>query len=99
MTLAAHEFMRRFLQHVPYRGLQRVRAFGLLHPAHRTTLMRLQMLLSAAATPAEQSRAAARPALRCPYCHQPTLCLLRRVTALECVELARVLAAQSRAPP
>ena len=35
MRLPAHEFVRRFLQHVPYRRLHRVRAFGLLHPAHR----------------------------------------------------------------
>ena len=33
MTLPAHEFLRRFLQHVPRKGLHRVRAFGLLHPA------------------------------------------------------------------
>ena len=35
MTLPAHEFLRRFLQHVPAKGLHRVRAYGLLHPAHR----------------------------------------------------------------
>jgi hypothetical protein len=46
MTLPAHEFLRRFLQHVPLRGLHRVRAFGLLHPAERTTLRRLQLLLA-----------------------------------------------------
>jgi Putative transposase len=33
MTLPAHEFLRRFLQHVPPKGLHRVRAFGLIHPA------------------------------------------------------------------
>ena len=46
MTLLADEFLRRFLQHVPLRGLHRVRAFGLLHPAERTTLRRLQLLLT-----------------------------------------------------
>ena len=99
MTLKAHEFMRRFLQHVPYKGLHRVRAFGLLHPAHRTTLNRLQLLLSAARRPVEQPSAATRPALRCPYCRKPTLRLLGRVTPLECIELAPLLAAQPRAPP
>ena len=45
MTLSAAEFLRRFLQHVPPRGVHRVRAFGLLHPSQRTTLRRLQLLL------------------------------------------------------
>jgi hypothetical protein len=39
MTLPAREFLRRFLQHVPLRGIHRVRAFGLLHPAERTTFL------------------------------------------------------------
>src|SRR5690606_13992559 len=64
MTLPAHEFLRRFLQHVPLRGLHRVRAFGLLHPAERTTLRRLQLLLAPAA-PAISTSEAARPS-RCP---------------------------------
>src|SRR5690606_17951720 len=33
MTLPAHEFLRRFLQHVPPKGFHRVRAYGLLHHA------------------------------------------------------------------
>ena len=53
MTLPAHEFLRRFLQHVPTKGLHRARAYGLLHPAHRsTTLKRLQLLLAAESRPA-----------------------------------------------
>lgn len=43
MTLPGAEFLRRFLQHVPPRGLHRVRAFGLLHPSRRVTLKRLQL--------------------------------------------------------
>jgi Putative transposase len=31
MTLPAHEFLRRLLQHVPPKGFHRVRCFGLLH--------------------------------------------------------------------
>jgi hypothetical protein len=45
MTLPGAEFLRRFLQHVPPRGLHRVRAFGLLHSSRRVTLQRLQLLL------------------------------------------------------
>ena len=100
MTLAAHEFVRRFLQHVPYKGLHRVRAFGLLHPARRSTLRRLQLLLSAArARPTPLQFAATRPTLRCPYCRKPTLQLLRRVSPPECLALAAGLALQPRAPP
>jgi len=46
MTLSSDEFLRRFLQHVPPKGFHRVRAFGLLHPEHRDTLRRLQLLLA-----------------------------------------------------
>ncbi len=44
MRLPAGEFLRRFLQHVLPKGLHRVRAFGLLHPARRSVLRRLQLL-------------------------------------------------------
>ena len=46
MTVDAHDFLRRFLQHVPPKGFHRVRAFGLLHPEHRDTLRQLQLLLA-----------------------------------------------------
>lgn len=45
MTLPGAEFLRRFLQHMPPRGLHRVRAFGLLHPSQRVMLQRVQLLL------------------------------------------------------
>ena len=78
MTLPAHEFLRRFLQHVPAKGLHRVRAYGLLHPAHRDTLRRLQLLLASETKPASQ-RKSARRARRCPRCHHEALVLLRRL--------------------
>jgi hypothetical protein len=89
MTLAAHEFLRRFLQHVPLRGLHRVRTFGLLHPAERTTLRRLQLLLappvpSRTATDDSDAPDAARKPLRCPHCHEPALRRVRRLSASEC---------------
>jgi hypothetical protein len=97
MTLHPHEFLRRFLQHVPLRGLHRVRAFGLLHPAQRATLQRLRLLLA----PMERRQrdgpsTGARQQLRCPHCQQPTLRLVRRLSASEC---ATGLDSRRSAPP
>jgi hypothetical protein len=84
MTLHAHEFLRRFLQHVPLRGLHRVRAFGLLHPAERTTLRRLQLLLAwPNGTPVNDNAPPPEP-LPCPHCHERALRLVRRLAADEC---------------
>ncbi len=106
MTLPADELLRRFLQHVPLRGLHRVRAFGLLHHAHRDTLRRLQLLLaprrgSEAPTPERPPRLR----LPCPRCGQASLVLLRRLSADECAArtntaaLAPVGLPSARAPP
>jgi hypothetical protein len=105
MTLPAHEFVRRFLQHVPPKGLHRVRAFGLLHPAHRTALKRVQLLLTAApaADPATLDTVLPRSPLRCPHCHHTTVRLLCRLSPSECIMLGRVALAvpqhAARAPP
>lgn len=49
MTLAADEFMRRFLQHVLPRGFHRIRHYGLLANAHRkNNLARARLLLGVA---------------------------------------------------
>jgi hypothetical protein len=108
MSLPAQEFLRRFLQHVPAKGLHRVRAFGLLHPAHRATLRRLQLML-AQRRPAQHDASdhedaqPSRAPLRCPRCKTSTLPLLRRLTAAECIALilAGVTTAEqaARAPP
>jgi hypothetical protein len=102
MTLPAHEFLRRFLQHVPAQGLHSVRAYGLLHPAHRATLRRLQLLLAADPT-ASAERKTVRRARCCPRCHQEGVVLLRRLAPDECVAWsarATLLdSAQARAPP
>jgi hypothetical protein len=108
MTLPAQEFLRRFLQHVPAKGLHRVRAFGLLHPAHRATLRQLQLRLAQHArapafdTVERDGSPPARPPLRCPRCLTPTLQLLRRLSTEECIALARAATAaatEARAPP
>jgi hypothetical protein len=84
MALPAHEFLRRFLPHVPLRGLHRVRAFGLLHPAQRIPLRRLQLLLaSRTAVPVNDPARCPEP-VSCPHCHQPALRLVRRLSAEEC---------------
>ena len=46
MTLAAKEFLRRYLQHVLPQGFHKVRYYGLLSPANRSTLKRVQLLLA-----------------------------------------------------
>jgi hypothetical protein len=45
-TLAAAEFMRRYLQHVPPPGQHRVRYFGWLHPAAKARRMTVETLLA-----------------------------------------------------
>ena len=42
MTLPIHEFLRRFLQHVPYKGMHRVRYYGFLHPSQKCKILRIQ---------------------------------------------------------
>jgi hypothetical protein len=107
MTLPADELLRRFLQHVPLRGLHRVRVFGLLHPAHRDTLRRLQLLLAPRQAPAApRPERSPRPRLPCPRCGQASLVLLRRLSPDECATWANVAAdggptglPPARAPP
>jgi hypothetical protein len=106
MTLPADEFLRRFLQHVPPRGLHRVRSFGLLHPGQRQTLRRIQLLL-APRTPAVavDDQRLADPPIRCPHCHEPTLRRIRRLSSEECsafsvaLGLPRSTACFARGPP
>jgi hypothetical protein len=82
LTLPADEMLRRFLQHVPPRGMHRVRAFGLLHPAQRDTLRRLQLLLAPRRRddePPAVDPPAPRARTRCAHCGEPGLALLRRI--------------------
>jgi hypothetical protein len=99
MSLGGHEFLRRFLQHVPPRGFHRVRAFGLLHARHRTTIQRLQLLLHApppaCEPPGAQSESAAatpiRTVPRCPVCHTGTLCRIARLTPIQAIAFAATI--------
>jgi len=102
MALPAHELLRRFLQHVPPKGFHRIRTFGLLHPAQRETLRRLQLALAPSSSPREPGPPPpAKIALRCPHCANAALVLLRRLSPADCIERAAVLAIDplARAPP
>jgi Putative transposase/Transposase zinc-binding domain len=101
MRLPAHEFLRRFLQHVLPKGLHRVRSYGLLHPNHRVTLQRLQLLLDGPAEDKCDPDEDAPPRMRCPHCHVGALVLTQRLSPEECfARLARLDAlAAARGPP
>jgi hypothetical protein len=88
MTLDAHEFLRRFLQHVPPRGLHRVRAFGLFHSSKRSTLRRLQLLLTSAAPARTESETTQRRSRCCPHCGTGTLRWVRTLLPHECPTIA-----------
>jgi hypothetical protein len=89
MTLPAHEFIRRFLQHVLPQGFHKVRYYGLWSPVHRLLLHQLQLSLARhAPNPPPASPARERPPsdswcppLRvgqpCPSCGQGLLLLVR----------------------
>lgn len=86
MTLTAHEFLRRFLQHVLPRGFVRIRSFGLLaHRGREERLARCRRLLQVTESKStlssgEQvdSSAAETEIMRCPFCGQGTLQLIAR---------------------
>ncbi|CAN96378.1 hypothetical protein sce6211 [Sorangium cellulosum So ce56] len=100
ITLPAHKFLRRFLQAVPPKGLNRVQAFGLPHPAHRDMLQRLQLSLTPRQRPDLPTlEPGTRPRSLCPHCGQGSLGLMRRLYPAECVALANVLDADSVVPP
>jgi hypothetical protein len=51
MTLPAHEFIRRFLQHVLPQGMHKIRYYGIWNPANRGLLRRAQLLLGTCPLP------------------------------------------------
>lgn len=80
MTLAAVEFMRRFLQHVLPKGFVKIRHFGFLaHPQRRSQLQLARELLGAPEPPIEIPQKSADR--KCPCCGIGTLCLLGWVPA------------------
>ena len=89
MTLPAHEFIRRFLQHVLPQGFHKVRYYGLWSPVHRPLLHQLQLCLAGYAAappppspePTPHATDAWCPPFRaghlCPSCGQGLLVVIR----------------------
>ena len=75
LTLRGAEFLRRFLQHIPPKGFQRVRHYGWLGAAAQARRERIHALLDwrapALAPPAPL------PPPHCPVCHRPMRCVAR----------------------
>jgi hypothetical protein len=72
-TLAAAEFLRRYLQHVPPSGQHRVRYFGWLHPSAKARLRRVETLLAKRIIVVASPPEAVKWHLRCPHCERFTL--------------------------
>ncbi len=78
-TITAHEFIRRFLQHVLPNRFIKVRYFGLLSPAHRHLLLKARQLLpvdTCKLRPQVLNTPRPRPVLCCPHCHAPLTLLV-----------------------
>ncbi len=73
-TLTAHEFIRRFLQHVLPNRFIKVRYYGLLSPAHRQLLLKARQLLSAITSKLKTQNVKTSESLAllsCPHCGGP----------------------------
>ncbi len=76
MTLATHEFIRRFLMHVPPKGFHRIRHYGLLANGNRKAMVakaRELLAMTPREAPAQAAMATETAALRplpccCPRC-------------------------------
>ena len=74
MTLATHEFIRRFLMHVPPKGFHRIRHYGLLANGNRTdAIAKARALLTMAPREPQPAKATETVAPRplpcyCPRC-------------------------------
>jgi hypothetical protein len=83
MTLTAREFLRRYLQHVLPQGFHKVRYYGLLSPANRTTLKRMQLLLTPRRkiTPDDIEEGQAKPIDKhlCPCCSEGIMVVISSI--------------------
>ena len=81
MTVTAEEFIRRFLQHVLPRGLQKVRHFGFMHKRSKVPNSWLSMLVTVTLNltytlmVGAEPTAIKKPAVRCPECGGELECL------------------------
>jgi len=79
MTLPAWEFLRRYLQHVLPQGFHKVRYYGLLNPANRQMLKRVQLLLAEKRKKKNESEAPPEetpPKNICPCCSEGTMVII-----------------------
>jgi hypothetical protein len=86
-TVAGHEFIRRFLQHVLPAGFHKLRYYGLWHSRRRQQMRNLRhVFLLQKPAPAEAAQADPPdpadppPQRRCPHCQTGHLTLLRRIS-------------------
>ena len=88
VTLPAHEFLGRFLQHVPPRGSVKVRYYGIWSPSQRTQLDRARSVLRPPqdiapgevphlGPPSASSASVIQPPRRCPSCNAGLLLLFQ----------------------
>jgi hypothetical protein len=68
LALAAHEFLRRFLQHVLPSGFVKIRHYGLLANRYRAANLRVCRALLLVVALAAVAAASACPAAPCPHC-------------------------------
>jgi Putative transposase/Transposase zinc-binding domain len=79
MTLSGGEFLRRYLQHVLPQGFHKVRYYGMLSPANRATLKRVQLLLTERSRNKEGNRQEAEqgsPWNICPCCKEGVMVII-----------------------
>ena len=81
MQLPAHEFLRRFLQHVLPQGFHKVRYYGLWSPRNRMTLKRVQLLLAERRRRKDEKSAdtppPTKPERHCPCCHEGRMIVIQ----------------------
>jgi hypothetical protein len=77
-TVSAHEFMRRYLQHVLPSGNHRVRYFGWMHPAAKTRRLKVETLLAVPIV-VREAVAELQWHLQCPHCARFTLVVVGRL--------------------
>jgi hypothetical protein len=83
MTIAAEEFIRRFLLHVLPKGFVRIRHFGFMANYQRSSSFELcRLLLAMTPAPASSATTSTRAVWRCPNCQAP-MTLVERLTAAQ----------------
>jgi hypothetical protein len=98
-TLAAEQFIARFLQHVLPKGFVKVRYFGLFSAGNRQVLAQVRETL-AGATTAAQAPASSAMTTATPTDTEQDVCPTRRCPACGTrMELTQVLLPASRSPP